>query len=50
MHKLEWLAGSDSVTRVVSFIGAKDSGVDARCITIADANYNDALKMDMQRN
>lgn len=35
---------------MVSLVGAKDSGVDGRCITIREANYNDALKNDMARN
>lgn len=50
MHKLEAISTSDSVSRVVSLFGAKDSGVDGRCITIHEANYNDALKNDMARN
>jgi len=50
LHKIEIIGGSGSAARTVSLIGAKDSGVDGRCITIHEANNNDALKNDMSRN
>jgi len=50
LHKIDIIGGSASAARVISLFGAKDSGVDGRCITIHEANYNDALKNDMNRN
>jgi len=47
---LKCIPGTSDDRRVISLIGGKDSAVDARCLSLRDANHDDALKNDMDRN
>lgn len=47
---LKALPGQADDRRVVSLIGGKDSAVDARCISLRDADHDGMLKTDMDRN
>jgi len=49
-QEMKCLPGQRTERRVVSLVGGKDSALDARCITLRDADHANALKNDMDRN